>query len=427
MRLRGMLAVAALSGCALFEAPPEPTLPGTREPALATTITQAPNPEPITLGAPIANPDWPQPGGHPSHAAQHLALGRAPAPLWQANIDNIPDPGLPVLAPPIVADGMVYVLNNRYHIKAFNIQTGTLAWQIELPVPPQDQDAFGGGLAFHQNTIYASTGFARLFAINTQTQSIAWQTPLPAPARAAPSTNGRLVVTLSIDNQTTASDPASGDVLWQHVGFNQSAGIIGSANAAIDERFVLTPYSSGEVFALLASNGRVIWSDNLSQVRALTPLATLANIRALPVIHNHTAYVTSHAGRTHAIDMQSGGRLWQQPIGASQTPWIAGDYLFMLSNDARLVCLRISTGDAVWSVQLDTLDEDQNPMQWSAPTLAGGQLFLGNALGELIAFDPQSGRIQHATQLSPAAPFRKIVARQMMFTLSNDGTLTALR
>ena len=99
------------------------------------------------------------------------------------------------------------------------------------------------------------------------------------------------------------------------------------------DEIVVVGYSSGEVFGLRPENGRVIWSDSLATTRSVNAVAGLADIRGRPVVDRGRAYAISHSGRMAAIDLRTGERAWDQPIGSSHGPWVCGDYIFVLAAD----------------------------------------------------------------------------------------------
>ena len=40
----------------------------------------------------------------------------------------------------------------------------------------------------------------------------------------------------------------------------------------------------------------------------------------------------------------SGERVWEQDIGSTHGPWVAGDYVYVVSNDDELICLARNDG-----------------------------------------------------------------------------------
>ena len=81
----------------------------------------------------------------------------------------------------------------------------------------------------------------------------------------------------------------------------------------------------------------------------------LADIRGRPVIDRGRVFAVSHSGRMAAIDLRTGDRVWEQEIGSSHSPWVAGDYVFVLANDNELVCLTRDEGKVRWVRQLPPL------------------------------------------------------------------------
>ena len=125
---------------------------------------------------------------------------------------------------------------------------------------------------------------------------------------AAPVVSGGRVFAVTLDNQVHALDVADGRSQWSHRGIEEAAILIGAASPAVAGSSVVVPYSSGEIFSLLAENGRVLWNDSLAAVNRIDPIADLAHIRGLPVIDRGLVLAVSHSGRMVAIDLRRGVR-----------------------------------------------------------------------------------------------------------------------
>ena len=74
----------------------------------------------------------------------------------------------------------------------------------------------------------------------------------------------------------------------------------------------------------------------------------LADIHGRPVIDRGRVFAVSHSGRMVAIDLRTGDRVWEQEIASSHSPWVVGDYVFVLANDNELVCLTRDEGKVRW-------------------------------------------------------------------------------
>jgi len=193
---------------------------------------------------------------------------------------------------------------------------------------------------------------------------------------------------------------------------------------------VIAPYSSGEVFALRIESGRPVWSDSLTAIRRVGALATLADIRGMPVVHEDRVFAVSHAGRTAAIDVTSGVRAWEQQFGSINMPWVAGDFVFVLTLQADVVALTRDDGRIRWVASLPRWrnpEETSGPIVWAGPVLAGNRLILVNSEGDGVILSPYTGEELGVFDLEGPSQIMPVVAGGTLFVLTDNGVLTAYR
>ena len=152
---------------------------------------------------------------------------------------------------------------------------------------------------------------------------------------------GRVFTDLQLDRtiDPTALSADDGSALWTHTGILETAGLLGAVSPAADRTVTVIPYSSGELFALRLENGRPVWNDTLSTVRRAGALSSMADIEGLPVIEGGQVLAIGHGGRMVAIEERTGARQWEQELGGVDSPWAAGDSVFVLTNDSQVVAL----------------------------------------------------------------------------------------
>ena len=431
----GLIAALALAGCSTWMGESEdPPLPGKRVAIMLMESDLDPAPElenvPVPLPDPWVNADWPQSGGHPSHAMHHLAAEAPFEEAWSVSFGDGGGRDGRVLNGPVVADGRIFTVDADYQVRAFNAETGKRLWQVQAPVPSEDGDAFGGGLAYENGRLFLSTGYARLHAFTVEDGQALWEQSLSAPARAAPAVAGGVVVVVTVNNQTVGVEAETGRRLWNHVGFSETAGLIGGGVPALDGGMAVVPYSSGEVYALHLGTGQVMWGQSLSAARRGDSLADLADIRSSPVIDRGAVFVLSHAGRMGAFDLRRGAALWQRRIGGVSTPWVAGDALFVLANNGHVAGLNRTRGRAHWLTSLPVWEDPEDkvsPISWTGPILAGGRLVLANSQGELWVLSPETGEVLATLDVGGSIHVAPIVANGTLYVQTGSGSLVALR
>ncbi|MBI3452965.1 MAG: PQQ-binding-like beta-propeller repeat protein [Rhodospirillales bacterium] len=427
----------ALSGCGIgdwFSGPEKKPIPGDRISVLQRDQSVEADPRlaalEVELPAPVANNAWPQSGGTPGHAMGHLAAGKFGV-AWRISAGEGSGSSGRISSPPVIADGRIYLIDAGSEVNAFDAATGAALWRFDVkPENERAGGAGGGGVAFDEGRLYVSTGFAQVLALEAASGKEIWRQTVTAPLRGGPTVVGGRVFAISADNQLQAFDAETGRKLWNFSGLTESAGLFGSASPAAEGNVVIAAFSSGEVFALRADNGRLLWSDSLAGVLRSGAVSSLADVRGLPVIDRGQVFAVSHGGRMIAIDLRSGNRIWDQTIGSLSTPWLAGDFIFMTTVESELIAMTRRDGRVRWVRSLQRFRDEKarrDRIIWTAPILAGGKLFLANSRGEGVMVSPQSGEILDRLSLPGGVSVPPVVANNTVYVLTDDGNLVALR
>lgn len=426
-----------LAGCSSlnpFKAAPPERLKGERISVLRTNPDLDPDPAiadlAVVLPAPKPNSSWSQPGGSASHMVGHPALGNAPKRVWSVSIGNGSDRDHRLLAVPIVADGTVFTMDSENRVSAFNAKSGSPIWSLELPSKEAAGGDLGGGLAYVDGRLYVTTGFAEVIALDAKTGKQIWRHATVAPMRAGPTVAGGMVFVITVDNRTVALRAEDGREVWHHVGITEVATILGAASPAVADGIVIVPNSSGELFALRADNGRPLWSETLAAIRRIDAVSQLADIRGDPVIDDGIVFAMSHSGRMVAVNIRTGGRIWDKQIGGIQTPWLAGDYLFAINSNGMVFALMKSSGRIRWTLQLQRYKDPQDkkgPIIWAGPVLAGDRLIVAGSQGEALSISPYTGKIIGRLELPDNVTIPPIVANRTLYFETADAQLLAYR
>lgn len=438
--LRRVAIVAAvalgLTGCTdtWFGTSEDPPLPGTRISVLALDAQLEADPTvadmQVILPPPYTNQTWTQPGGSPTHAMYHLSLGAPLAVAWESDVGEGSSDERQLLAQPIVAEGRIFTMDSMSIVTAFDANNGREIWRVDLENDDEEDGYFGGGIAYEEGRLFVTTGFAEVFALDGASGAMIWKQTLPAPIRAAPAVNAGRVFVLTVDNQLVTLSAEDGSRQWEHAGIQETAGLLGTASPAVGGSTVVVPYSSGEIFGLLAENGRVLWNDSLSAVRRVDPIADLAHIRGAPVIDRGVVVAISHAGRMVAIDERRGARAWDIDVGGIEMPWVAGDFIYVVTTDAQVICVTRRDGRIRWVQQLQRFEDPEDregPIQWLGPVLAGDRLIVAGTNRKVLAISPYTGEVLGEIDLPETPAVAPIVAGSTVYFLTNDATLLAMR
>jgi outer membrane protein assembly factor BamB len=412
----------------------DPPLPGERISVLSLDTSLEPDPRiadlQVRLPPPWRNVAWPQPGGVASNAMHHLELGDSLAAAWRISIGAGSSGAQRLGASPVIADGKLFVMDAQTNVAAYDVGSGEQLWRVGLRPRHEERGAHGGGVAFDRGRLFATTGYGDVFALDAADGKMFWKRNIGVPLRAAPTVADGRVFVISYDNQLSALNDADGELIWAHVGIPEDAGLVGNASAAVEGDIVIAPYSSGEIFAMRVENGRVLWSDQLIRVAGATALAALSDIRGRPVLDRGVVIAISHAGRMVAIDARTGERIWDLDIAGIETPWVAGDFVYVVTTSAEVVCVSRRDGRVRWVTQLQRFEDPEardEPILWSGPILASDRLILTSSNGIAVAISPYDGHLLGQMELPDGVTVPPIIADGVLYVLTDDADLTAMR
>lgn len=429
-----LLGSLLLAGCGWFEGKKQQPLPGERISVLSLDRQLEPDPDlakiAMTLPPPAVNPDWPEAGGYPNHAMQHLSLPDRLTRVWRTSTGEGASRYTRVLSQPIVAKGRVYAMDGAVQVSAYDAATGDRLWQVDLKPDEERGNSFGGGVAFWNDRLYASTGYAQVLALDPADGKVIWRSGVGAPVRSAPTVSDGRVFVVTVENELAVLAADDGRRLWTHNAIPETASLLGSASPAVEGEVVVAAYSSGEIYALTVETGRPLWSDNLASTRNVNAVSTLADIRGMPVIDRGRVFAASHSGRMAAIDLRSGERAWEQELGSTHTLWAAGDYVFGLSTDNELICLTQNEGKVRWVRQLPSYQDEKkkkDPIIWAGPVLGSDRLIVLSSDGMAVSVSPYTGEPLGREEMSAGGYFDPVIADNSLYVLTDDAKLSAYR
>lgn len=385
---------------------------------------------PVSVPAEQVNPEWSQPGGNAAKSMGHLALGQQLGVAWNRHISGS-DSKKRLGAGPVVGGGRVYVMDVNATIHAYDLKSGAPAWEATLKDKDGNKDSlFGGGVSYANGKVYATNGVGDAAAFDAGTGSQLWKVRPGGPLRGAPSIGNDAIYVMSQDNQLFALKENNGEQVWTASGSLENAAVFGAAAPAIGQGTVVAGFSSGELSAYRYENGRPVWNDSLSRTSITTSVASLVDIDASPVIDQGRAYAIGQGGRMVAMDILTGQRLWELNIAGIETPWVAGEWLFVVTDDAKIVCIARNSGRIRWQTQLTRYKDAKKrnkPIGWSGPVLAGGRLLITNTQGQIVNISIEDGKIGSITKLGDTIYQAPVVADNTLLVLTDKGKLVAYR
>lgn len=179
--------------------------------------------------------------------------------------------------------------------------------------------------------------------------------------------------------------------------------------------------------------GDLLWDRHIVRERTPKAAAFGGGVSA----DDHTVYATSGYGVAMAFAAADGKPLWRTDVGAPLrgSPAIAGERLYLISQDNQIFALNSANGTKAWDVA-GTI-EQAGLLGVATPAIAGTTIVAGFSSGELNAFLSANGRTVWQDALSrtgrstainaiadiDASP---VIDRDRVFAIGHGGRMVAL-
>ena len=234
------------------------------------------------------------------------------------------------------------------------------------------------------------------------------------------------------DGAAWAIDAETGRVKWQIAGPEVLSSIVGGPGPAVNSKWALFPFGSGEVFSTFRKGGLRNWASVLSGARLGRASAEVSDLTGQPVIDGERVYLANSSGRMAALDLDDGRRIWTSKHGSQGTLMLGGRSLFSVNDDGLLLRSSADDGTLIWSTPLPHFTKKDVKKRSKiyvhyGPILAGGRLIIMSSDGQMREFNPFDGSLLKQTKLPAPAASGPVVVDGTLYMISIKGDLLAFR
>ena len=131
-----------------------------------------------------------------------------------------------------------------------------------------------------------------------------------------------------------------------------------------------------------------------------------------------------------AYELLTGQRIWELTLAGISTPTVVGEWVFTLTDDARILAIQRNTGRIRWMTQLEQWrdpEDKEGPIFWQGPVLANNRLWIASSRGVVSSVDVMTGAATQFTRLNNGVSLPPVVVNNTMYILDDSGRITAWR
>ncbi|WES67085.1 outer membrane protein assembly factor BamB [Superficieibacter sp. HKU1] len=326
---------------------------------------------------------------------------------------------------PAFADGVVYAADRRGTVKAVNVEDGKEVWTVNLAEKKgwmsSSPALLSGGVTVDGGHVYVGSEKAQVYALNTSDGGVAWQTQVAGEALSRPVVSDGMVLIHTSNGQLQALDQASGAIKWT-VNLDMPALSLRGESAPVTAfGAAIVGGDNGRVSAVLMQQGQMIWQQRISQATGPTEIDRLSDVDTTPVVVDGVIYALAYNGNLTALDLRSGQIMWKRELGSVNDFIVDGGHIYIVDQNDRLLALTTDGGVTQWT-QSDLLHRNL-----TAPALYNGSIVVGDSEGYLHWINPDDGHFVAQQKLDGSGFLTEpVVADGKLLIQAKDGTLYAI-
>ena len=285
---------------------------------------------------------WPMYGYNAARLRAPLGFKLRPpyrrAPVWTFRA------GALLEFPPVIAYGLLYIVNNRGTVFALDEQRGKPVWKYHSHRCSAASPAVGDHLVFvallNKPPCNASHGVdGKVIAFDAETGRIRWQRTI-GPSESSPLFADKLVIVGDWSHDVYAFTAASGNLRWHF----KAGGLIKGAVSLSGNRVYFGSYAT-HVYALDLHTGKQVWRAS-SQPR----IGRTGTFYADTAIAYGRAYIGATDGKMYSFGATTGKLRWSNGTGdfiyASAAVWHRN--ILVGSYDGTFYSFDAATGNVRW-------------------------------------------------------------------------------
>lgn len=327
--------------------------------------------------------------------------------------------GGPIVASPVIADGVVYVASLDGHLHALDAETGKEKWKFKSRLPIASTPAVTNG------TLYFVSSTGALAALDVATGQPKWVFAAeyerrfeaknlhgyPSAAQtipdgwdvftSSPAVAGNRVYFGSGDGGVYAVDAETGVLQWRF----RTGDVVHASPAVVDGTVYVGSWDS-RLYAIDARTGESRWTF---QAGADPAVHNQEGFQSSPAVVDGTVYVGCRDAHLYALDAKTGAQKWSYPTSKSWvigTPAVRDGIVWVGTSDsARVMAIDARTGRLVFNV-------DAKAYVFSSAAIAGDRVYVGSHNGKLYAIDAKTGSLawEFRTEASRRDPMKLLQA-----------------
>lgn len=317
---------------------------------------------------------------------------------------------------PVISGDQIFALDKDGDVFAFDKAKGKKRWSVEL-----DQE-ISAGLGQSAKALLLGSYKGEVIALSKEDGSELWRTTLSSEVVSEPAASAGVVVATTNDGRLYGLNGETGEIKWFFESVQPVLTLRGTSAPVVRGETVIAGFDNGKVYAFEIETGLIQWEQRVAVPKGKTELERIVDIDGTPLLAGDVLYAVSYQGRLMAFASATGRPMWGEEASSVQGP--AADYsqVYIAGEQDKVQAFSTATGVKVWE-NADLLRRKLSP-----PAVLGSYVAVADLEGYLHLLDRETGEMAARDDVDgDGVRARMLVENDVLYILGTGGELSAWR
>ncbi len=260
---------------------------------------------------------------------------------WSANVGKSSTRDAVKLSP-FVTDEFLYAVDRNGKLTAFDVLAGKSSWTTDL------NKNVTAGVSGDGENLFVATANGEVLAISQVHGGVLWSSNVSSEVIAAPVAGSDYVVVRSIDGKVYALEKSTGERRWIYNYSVPALSVHGNGRPLVVADGVLVGLDNGELVALRAADGQVFWEISLGDSSGRSEVEKLNDLDADIQIFEPYIYAVNYQGRLAQVDASQGRAVWSTDVSSVAGLAVTATQVFVTDELDTVWAFRRNDGELMW-------------------------------------------------------------------------------
>lgn len=317
---------------------------------------------------------------------------------------------------PDVSGGLVVAASKGGHLVAVNASNGHIEWQRHV------KGRLSGGPAIADGLIALGTRSGEVIALDASTGKTEWTQSVGAPVIVSPAIgNGQVVVT-TLAGDLLGLDAKTGTEQWTQSNPAPDLALRTATRPLIVDSVAYGGFADGKAMAVDMTNGKQLWVKQVAAGEGGNLVANLVDVGRRMAYAGGNLYVATYQGNLSALVASNGQVVWDRKLSSYTGVTLDAAHLYVSNADGSIHAYDLVTGVPTWTYS------KLGYRALSAAVSYGSMVVAGDRFGFLHFLDRNSGHYLGRIKMGDGAiRMAPIVVGKNLIVLGGGGELVAYR